>query len=120
RPVSSQAGQRIFGSRQMTSHALVPRRHQVSWTTIVAASALALLSACTVGPDFTPPAEPVSEHYDRQAEQQLAAAGGENGAQVIHLGQKIGGDWWLAFGSAKLDRVMQQAIDGNLGLAAAD
>lgn len=103
----------------MTSHAPV-LRGQFSWTNIVAASALALLPACTVGPDYTRPAEPVSEHYDQQAEKQLAAAGGPIGAQGIGFGQKAAGDWWSAFGSAKLDQVMHQAIAGNLDLAAAD
>jgi NodT family efflux transporter outer membrane factor (OMF) lipoprotein len=84
--------------------------------TLAAASALVLLSACTVGPDYQEPAAPVSEHYDRQAEQQLATAG----PQHMALGERVGADWWSTFGSTKLDRVMRQAIDGNLDLTAAD
>jgi len=73
----------------------------------------ALLSACTVGPDYTRPAEPVSTHYDQAAENTL-------GPQRIELGGKIAGEWWSAFRSDKLGQVMHQAIDGSLDLAIAD
>jgi len=85
-----------------------------------AAAASMLLSACMVGPDFEKPAAPVSQHYDAQAEQQLGGAGAPAGAQHVDLDQKLDGDWWSAFGSAKLDQVMRKAIDGNLDLEAAD
>ncbi|MDB5686148.1 MAG: efflux system outer rane lipoprotein, partial [Rhizorhabdus sp.] len=74
----------------------------------IAMSAFALLSACAAGPDFERPAAPLSQHYDRRAEQQLSIAG------------RIDGDWWSIFPSPQLDRVMRQAIEGNLDLAAAD
>lgn len=88
--------------------------------TSVVASALALLSACTVGPDFTGPPKTASLHYDPSAENRLAAAGGTAGVQHIRFGPKAGGDWWSVFGSTKLDGVMRRAIGGNLDLAAAD
>ncbi|HVI53659.1 MAG TPA: efflux transporter outer membrane subunit [Luteibacter sp.] len=84
--------------------------------TLLAASTFALLAGCMVGPDFQKPAAPTSKHYDVKAEQ--AHAG--NGAQHIDYDTKIDGDWWSAFGSPKLDDVMQRAIAGNLDLAAAD
>lgn len=74
---------------------------------------LVLLSACTVGPDFTPPAASASQHYDRQAEQPSAG-------HRFDMGQRINGDWWLALRSPKLDQVMRRAITGNLDLVAAD
>jgi NodT family efflux transporter outer membrane factor (OMF) lipoprotein len=86
---------------------------------IAAISALAFLSGCMVGPDYSRPAVPASEQYDPQAQRQLSASGGVVGAQHISPGQEILGDWWSAFGSAKLDRVIHRAIDGNLDLAAA-
>jgi NodT family efflux transporter outer membrane factor (OMF) lipoprotein len=86
--------------------------------TIAATTALLLVSACSVGPDFARPTKLASVHYDRQAEQQLGA--NEAGAQRISLGTKGSGDWWSSFRSAKLDQVMHQAIDGNLDLVAAD
>ena len=85
-----------------------------------AAAVSLLLSACMVGPDFERPAAPASQHYDAQAEHQLGTAGGPLGAQHVEFNKKPDGDWWSAFGSAKLDQVMHQAIDGNLDLQAAD
>jgi NodT family efflux transporter outer membrane factor (OMF) lipoprotein len=93
---------------------------RLSLTAIAAIFALTFLSGCMVGPNYTRPAGPVSEQYDQQAQKQLSATGGTVGAQHISLGQKINGDWWSAFGSAKLDQVMHQAIGGNFDLAAAD
>ena len=84
--------------------------------TVLAASTFALLAGCMVGPDFEKPAAPASKHYDVQAEQALAG----NGAQHIDFDKKIDGDWWSSLGSSKLDQVMHKAIDGNLGLEAAD
>jgi len=82
--------------------------------------AVALLSGCTVGPDFDAPPKSASQHYDRSAETQLAAADGASSPQHINFGRKPDGDWWSAFASAKLDPVMRRTIEGNLDLAAAD
>jgi len=84
------------------------------------AMAMLLLSGCTVGPDFERPAAIGSTHYDRQAEQALAGNGDPTGTQHIRFGGAIEGDWWSAFGSAKLDSVMRRATTGNLDLAALD
>jgi NodT family efflux transporter outer membrane factor (OMF) lipoprotein len=81
----------------------------------ISLSALLLVSACTVAPDYAEPAAIGSTHYDTRAESQLAA-----GPQRIKLGEKAAGDWWSAFNSPKLSLVMGQAIDGNLDLVAAD
>lgn len=64
-------------------------------TKIAAVSAMILLSACTVGPDFKAPPASQSQHYDQQAEQRL----GQGGSQRIALGNKVTGQWWSAFGS---------------------
>lgn len=78
----------------------------------------ALLSACAaVGPNYVRPAAPAAEHYDPQAEQQLVPGGP---AQAIRPGSPVRGDWWAAFGSAKLDQLMAEATRGNFDLAAAD
>ncbi|MDN3222145.1 efflux transporter outer membrane subunit [Pseudomonas nunensis] len=95
----------------MKSPALFINRHQLP-RVVGAMSFMVFLSACTVGPDFQTPAASESQHYDRQAEQQLA----EN----ISYGKKINGDWWTAFRSPKLDTLVRRAIDGNLDLVAAD
>jgi NodT family efflux transporter outer membrane factor (OMF) lipoprotein len=84
--------------------------------TILATSTIALLAGCMVGPDFAKPDAPASKHYDVKAEQALD----ESAAQHIDFDKRIDGDWWSALGSRKLDDVMHKAIDGNLGLDAAD
>lgn len=103
----------------MKSHAFVINRHRLP-TTIGAVSALMFLSACTVGPDFQTPAASLSQHYDQQAEQRLGQSGNKLGEQHIDLGRKVSGEWWSAFHSQKLDKVVRRAIDGNLELVAAD
>ncbi len=87
---------------------------------IAAMSALALISGCAVGPNYTRPANATSEQYDSSAQPPLSADSGLINAPHMTLGQKINGNWWSTFGSAKLDQVMAQAIAGNLDLAAAD
>ena len=89
-------------------------------TTAIATGALALLSACTVGPDFKAPPAPAALHYDQAAEAPPVTAGGAPSAQQISFDREIGGDWWSALGSPKLDDVIHQAIAGSLDLAAAD
>jgi NodT family efflux transporter outer membrane factor (OMF) lipoprotein len=103
----------------MTSHTTI-LWGRASSTGIALISAVALFSGCTVGPNYTRPAGPVSEQYDQQAQKQLSEAGGPIDAQRISVGQTINGDWWSVFSSAKLDQVMHNAIDGNFDLAAAD
>jgi NodT family efflux transporter outer membrane factor (OMF) lipoprotein len=91
---------------------------QVARNGLVAASTLALLSACMVGPDFQKPSAPTSQHYDVQVEQKLA---GDNAdTPRVATGTTMGGDWWATFASPKLDQVMRKAIEGNLDLEAAD
>ena len=80
------------------------------YASLMAGSALVLLSACAAGPDYVPPAPPASTHYDAAAESRPGIA----------FGEKPAGDWWRVFRSDKLDGVMRQAIAGNLDLAAAD
>lgn len=84
--------------------------------TIAALLALTSLSACAVGPDYTPPAAPLATHYDRDAEDGIAEAGVQRPA----FGARIEGDWWSALRSADLDRVIRQAVGGNFDLRIAD
>ena len=76
----------------------------------MAAAALAalLLQACKVGPNFQRPQEPVPEHYA--------------GAAVA---PRLSGDqeppslWWHEFHDAELDKLIDQAVAGNLNLKVA-
>lgn len=103
----------------MIFNTLEINRH-LFWTKVGAVSAAMMLSACTVGPDFVEPSASTSQHYDQQAEQSLGKNGDTVGGQHINLGQRLGGQWWTAFHSDKLNQVVARAIDGNLELVAAD
>ena len=88
------------------------------WNRPAAAHALTLcvvagLCACTVGPDFKPPAAPALDGY--------AAAGDDTPASVrIALGGQVRQAWWSAFHSPALDGLMRQALAGNPTLRATD
>ncbi len=80
-------------------------------TLLLAATALAGCKA--VGPDFKSPAPPTTSGYLMQ---------GERSPDVARLSpdERVAGAWWKSFGSADLDRVMDQALAGNPTIAAAN
>jgi NodT family efflux transporter outer membrane factor (OMF) lipoprotein len=70
-------------------------------------AALALLGACTMGPDFAAPAPPPP---------QAGYAG--SGAGRASLGQGPERAWWKAFASSELDGLVARAMASNHSLAA--
>jgi len=64
----------------------------------------ALLTGCTLGPDFQPPPPPAETSY---------------GTGETATSQRIGAAWWGLFGSSELDQVVKGALAGNRDLAAA-
>jgi NodT family efflux transporter outer membrane factor (OMF) lipoprotein len=70
-------------------------------------AALALLGACTVGPNFTAPAAPPPQ-----------AGYASDGAGRAALGEGPDLAWWKAFGSPELDSLVNRAIANNHSLAA--
>jgi NodT family efflux transporter outer membrane factor (OMF) lipoprotein len=73
---------------------------------LLGASALALaLAACTVGPDYQPPAPEMRAGW--QGKQQIA-----DFAQIQQ--------WWAAFHDAELDSLVNRAIAGNLDVKMAE
>jgi len=78
-----------------------------------ALAALALAACKTVGPNFTPPAAPPTSGYLMKGDAAVQEARLESAAGPA-------GAWWKAFGSADLDRVMDEALAGNPTIAAAD
>ncbi|GAB3291871.1 efflux transporter outer membrane subunit [Parahaliea aestuarii] len=74
------------------------------------ALAAGLLSACTVGPDYQPPAvaSPEALKYDSGWQQLPAQAWAESG------------QWWRAFGDTALNTLVEEASDNNLTLAQAE
>jgi len=78
-----------------------------------AALTLALAGCKTVGPNFQPPAPPATPSYQMQGDRDTPVA------QLV-ADPTPAGAWWQAFGSPKLDQVMDQALAGNRTIAEAD
>jgi NodT family efflux transporter outer membrane factor (OMF) lipoprotein len=80
-----------------------------------------LLSGCTVGPDFKPPAAPSTARYTSPDETLVGEADAGSGPppQTLAVGEKVAVDWWTLFQSPDLDSVVKQAIDGSPTLESA-
>ena len=83
--------------------------------------ALLLLSACAVGPDFKVPLPPEGAGYTPEARPAATTAdGGPGGAsQRFEMGRDIPGEWWRIFHSKELDGLIDQALQANPSLQAA-
>lgn len=96
----------------------------MKWIKLYAAVlvAAALLSGCTVGPDFRQP-EPTdtSRYTETPVPEQTASAPGVIGGAAQHLnsGQDLPAQWWSLYRSEALDRLIRQAIKDSPNLAAA-
>jgi outer membrane protein, multidrug efflux system len=78
------------------------RRLCAGWALMAACT----LTACKVGPNFTPPKEPVPDHY--------AGASDTQASDTIPPSF-----WWQEFHDSELDRLEAQAAAGNLDLRTA-
>ena len=101
---------------------------RVSRLTAGALMLMAVLTACAVGPNFKRPAPPAASDYGNASAGQAAAmrdaahtgANGTGGdAQRFVAGMDIPNQWWTLFRSAKLDRLVEQALEGNPNVSAA-
>ena len=84
--------------------------------------AAALLAGCTtVGPDFKNPAPPKVAAYTAGAlpTATASAPGTLGGAQHFAGSTAVSGQWWTAFGSPRLDDLIQQALANSPSLQAA-
>ena len=70
--------------------------------------ALVLLGGCAVGPHYVPPAPPATEAYLTVAVPPQVVPG------------EIAPDWWRAFGSPELDRLVTMALAANSDLKVAE
>jgi NodT family efflux transporter outer membrane factor (OMF) lipoprotein len=90
---------------------------------LAAGSALALLTltACAVGPDFSPPETPAFAGYTPEKRPAPTASADVEGgaAQRFELGRDIPGDWWKVFRSKELDALIAEALRANPSLQAA-
>ncbi len=66
-------------------------------------AAVIALAACTVGPDYAPPATTAPAAWSEAAP--LLDQGPDAGRRLIH--------WWTSFNDAELDRLVEQAVAGN-------
>jgi NodT family efflux transporter outer membrane factor (OMF) lipoprotein len=83
--------------------------------------AAAALAGCTAGPDFREPA-PIADSSYTEAPQptRTAQAQGPGGAaQRFVVVESVGGAWWRSFGSADLNRLVEQALRDSPTLAQA-
>ena len=71
------------------------------------------LAACAAGPDFVRPRPPAVNRYLPGPD----PVG--NDAQRFVAGREVPADWWTAFGSAELDRLVATAFRANPTVAAA-
>ncbi len=79
---------------------------------ILAVLGLTMLGGCTVGPDFLKPAPPPVGGY--------LPGGAERNAGVATVrGADVAERWWKVFRSRALNRLIQDGIDNNQDLAAA-
>ena len=71
-----------------------------------------LLSACTLGPDFTKPASPDTKSYTtgKQSNRITTTSSPSGAAQTLALGKDIQGQWWTLFRSPALNKLIEQAM----------
>jgi NodT family efflux transporter outer membrane factor (OMF) lipoprotein len=82
---------------------------------------MAGLAACAVGPTFRRPSAPTAPGYGSAPIQGDTAAAPGNAGAVQHFvaGMDIPGEWWTLFQSAKLTRLVDQALKANPDIGAA-
>jgi NodT family efflux transporter outer membrane factor (OMF) lipoprotein len=88
---------------------------------LLAASAVGLLGACAVGPDFERPKPPnVSRMTPEQLPAETVSTKGAFGEpQHFVQDMDIPGQWWQLFGSEQLNGRVQEALKANPNLGAA-
>ncbi|KVD80235.1 ABC transporter permease [Burkholderia ubonensis] len=91
-----------------------PRRARAAarGVAVAAAIAVSLLAGCAVGPDFNPPSAPPTQRYTRgEPPATTAAASGAAGtAQTFSNAAHAPPRWWTQFGSAELNRLVDDAL----------
>jgi NodT family efflux transporter outer membrane factor (OMF) lipoprotein len=87
---------------------------------VTAGAFIVSLAACAVGPDFKRPAPPAASGYGSASLVKPPATNGADGdAQRFVAGMDIPNQWWTLFRSAKLNRLVEQALSANPNVGAA-
>ena len=88
-------------------------------STVAGACLIASIGGCAVGPDFKPPAAPLSPRYTAEPLAQAARGDERVAMQRFVEGQTIPEKWWSLFRSEPLDAMVRQALAANADLEAA-
>jgi NodT family efflux transporter outer membrane factor (OMF) lipoprotein len=80
------------------------------------------LSACAVGPDFTPPPSPVTKSYTESnlPKKTVESKGPGGEAQHFLMDRDIPGEWWQLFQSPALNDLIIKALKNSPNLQAAE
>ncbi len=88
---------------------------------LLGALVCALISGCTVGPDFKKPPTPEVSDYATHPVTGTVATAHVGGGEAQHLvqGADIAGDWWSLFHSKQLNDLIEQSLQKNPDLKSA-
>lgn len=81
--------------------------------------AVAVLSACAVGPNFQPPSLPKDGNYGNAQQGLPATLGSGRDTQRLVTGMAIPEQWWALFESSKLNHLVEEALKANADVDAA-
>ena len=79
---------------------------------------LCLVSGCAIGPDYVRPRLPESLSLGASGSSRATSKSGDGDAQItsgqrLIQGAEIPSDWWTAFGSPDLNRLVERALAAN-------
>ncbi|MEX3970076.1 efflux transporter outer membrane subunit [Paraburkholderia caribensis] len=80
---------------------------------VALAAGVALVAACTVGPNFSRPATPSVERYDASDASYIASGRQQ---QTLSPAVPLRDDWWTSFGCHAIDMAVDEALTGNVAL----
>src|ERR1700679_2554927 len=106
----------------LTRPSRLPRRLAAPLTlTLTLTLTLLLLAACAVGPNFKRPAAPQVSDYTAHPQSSTVATADTAGgaAQRFAKGGDLAADWWTLFHSAALNALIDQSLERNPDLKAA-
>lgn len=88
---------------------------------MAALAAVAMLPGCAVGPDFQRPSAPTLLSYARPSLADKTASSGVPGGEEQRFAPdwQVSHQWWTLFGSARLNALIEKALDGSPTLVAA-
>ena len=81
---------------------------------VALASVGIMIVSCTVGPDYKRPSMPLAQSYTRDSLGPTLSSSVKSGeSQQFLIGADIERQWWTAFGSVELNKLVDQAFKNN-------